>query len=164
MVWFRLRTQLKGRCFTRWICWSSPICTFVPKSICRLSTVWSRSRHCLRSMKSAQRIRRLAGREWLREHLPHATLVDVSTAEAVYPPRSIRRLQLRVLCPRIAMLYRFKHAVFRIDDNVTRFLVIGKTRAKPLGEGRDKPAWSSRSRISPCTEKALHPSPRAGST
>jgi chorismate mutase/prephenate dehydratase len=24
------------------------------------------------------------------------------------------------------------------DDNVTRFLVVGKTEAKPLGEGRDK--------------------------
>ena len=44
------------------------------------------------------------------------------------------------------------------DDNVTRFLVIGKTRAKPLGEGRDKTSLVISLKDEPgALEKTLRP-------
>lgn len=80
-------------------------------------------------------------RTWLRQHLPEATLIDVvSTAEAV------RTAQQHQQVAAVASAFCAQHYTVPIqarsiqdhDDNVTRFLVIGKTHAKPMGGGRDK--------------------------
>lgn len=80
-------------------------------------------------------------REWLRQYLPEANLVDVvSTAEAVCTAKQHQEVAA------VASAFCAQHYAVPIqarsiqdrDDNVTRFLVIGKIRAKPMGEGRDK--------------------------
>jgi chorismate mutase/prephenate dehydratase len=80
-------------------------------------------------------------REWLRENLPDAQMVDVvSTADAVRSAKD-RYGVAAVASALSAKFYSVPIQARSIqdrDDNVTRFLVIGKTRAKPLGKGRDK--------------------------
>jgi chorismate mutase/prephenate dehydratase len=80
-------------------------------------------------------------RDWLQQRLPAAELVDVvSTAEAV------RTASERPDVAAVASELSAQHygvpvqarSIQDRDDNVTRFLVIGKTRARPLGAGRDK--------------------------
>lgn len=80
-------------------------------------------------------------REWLLKYLPDAHMVDVvSTADAVRTAKD-RGGVAAVAAALSAQHYGVPIQARSIqdrDDNVTRFLVIGKTRAKPLGEGRDK--------------------------
>jgi chorismate mutase/prephenate dehydratase len=80
-------------------------------------------------------------RDWLRAHLPQADLVDVvSTADAVCTAKTTAGVAA-VASELSAQHYGVPVQVRGIqdrDDNVTRFLVIGKTRAKSLGDGRDK--------------------------
>ena len=80
-------------------------------------------------------------RDWLHTHLNGIPLIDVvSTAEAV------RYAKTNAGAAAVAGELSALHYGVRIqardiqdrDDNVTRFLVIGKTRATPLGKGRDK--------------------------
>ena len=80
-------------------------------------------------------------REWLRANLPNAEVVDlVSTAEAVRIAKETEGVAA-VASALSAQRYGVKiqaRGVQDRDDNVTRFLIIGKTQAKPLGDGRDK--------------------------
>ncbi len=113
------------------------------------SQVYLPIEHCLISQSPLAQIQEVRSkdqalgqcREWLRTHVPHANLVDVvSTAEAVRTAKE-RAGVAAVASALSAQRYDVKIQARSIqdrDDNVTRFLVVGKTRAKPLGEGRDK--------------------------
>ena len=73
--------------------------------------------------------------------MPNATLTDVvSTADAVRTAKQDPRVAAvasALSAQRYAVPIQI-HGIQDRDDNVTRFLVVGKTRAKPLGDGRDK--------------------------
>jgi chorismate mutase/prephenate dehydratase len=113
------------------------------------SQVYLPIEHCLISQSPLDQIKEVHSkdqalgqcREWLRANLPHADLLDVvSTSEAVRTA-STREDVAAVAGALAAQRYGVKVQVRGIqdrDDNVTRFLVVGKTRAKPLGDGRDK--------------------------
>jgi chorismate mutase/prephenate dehydratase len=113
------------------------------------SQVYLPIEHCLISQSPLDQIKEVHSkdqalgqcREWLRANLPNADLVDVvSTSEAVRTA-SARVGVAAVAGALAAQRYGVKVQVRGIqdrDDNVTRFLVVGKTRAKPLGDGRDK--------------------------
>ena len=99
-------------------------------------------------------------REWLRANLPGVPTIDVvSTAEAVRAAGEGGGVAA------VASLLSAQHYGVPVqvrgiqdrEDNVTRFLVIGKTRAKPLGEGRDKTSLVISLKDEPgALEKALH--------
>lgn len=113
------------------------------------SQVYMPIEHCLISQSPLEQITEVHSkdqalgqcREWLRANLPNADLVDVvSTAEAV------RTAKEKPGVAAVASALSAQHYDVKIqargiqdrDDNVTRFLVVGKTRAMPLGNGRDK--------------------------
>lgn len=80
-------------------------------------------------------------REWLLKHLPHSSEVDVvSTAEAVRTAGE--RPGVAAIAGRLAAQhYGVPIQAYGIQDrreNMTRFLVMGRTRAKPFGNNRDK--------------------------
>lgn len=105
--------------------------------------------HCLISRSSLEQIREVHSkdqalgqcREWLYANLPHADLIDVvSTAEAVRSAKEAEGVAA-VAGALSAQRYDVPIQVRGIqdrDDNVTRFLVVGKTCARPLGGGQDK--------------------------
>ncbi len=113
------------------------------------SQVYLPIEHCLISQSPLDQITEVRSkdqalgqcREWLRANLPNADLVDVvSTAEAVRTAKETKGVAA-VASALSAQRYDVKIQAREIqdrDDNVTRFLVVGKTRAKPLGDGRDK--------------------------
>ena len=113
------------------------------------SQVYLSIEHCLISQSPLGEIKEVRSkdqalgqcREWLYKYLPHTDLVDVvSTADAVRMAKENPKIAA-VASELSAQHYGVPVQVRGIqdrDDNVTRFLVIGKTRAKPLGEGRDK--------------------------
>lgn len=113
------------------------------------SQVYMPIEHCLIAQSPLSAIKEVRSkdqalgqcREWLRKHLSHAELVDVvSTAEAVRSAKANESVAA-VASSLSAEHYQVKVQVRGIqdyDDNVTRFLVVGKTRARPLGDGRDK--------------------------
>ena len=80
-------------------------------------------------------------RQWLHTHLPNAEWVDVlSTADAV---RSAKKsLGIAAVASELsAQHYGVPVKVRGIqdrEDNVTRFLVVGKSQVRPYGGGRDK--------------------------
>ena len=80
-------------------------------------------------------------RQWLHTHLPNAEWVDVvSTADAV---RSAKEsLGIAAVASELsAQHYDVPVKVRGIqdrEDNVTRFLVVGKSQVRPYGGGRDK--------------------------
>lgn len=80
-------------------------------------------------------------RNWLHKHLNGVPLVDVvSTAEAVRYAQTNDRAAA-VASELSAHRYGVKIQARDIQDqgdNVTRFLVVGKMKAAPLGNGRDK--------------------------
>ncbi|MFU8847653.1 MAG: prephenate dehydratase [Opitutales bacterium] len=100
-------------------------------------------------------------REWLQAHLPGVPTMDVvSTAEAVRMAAELDGVAA------VASLLSAQHYGVPVqvrgiqdrDDNVTRFLVIGKTRAKPLGQARDKTSLVISLKDEPgALEKTLHP-------
>lgn len=106
-------------------------------------------RHCLISNTPLAEIKEVRSkdqalgqcREWLSKHLKGASLVDVvSTAEAVRYAKT-HGGAAAVASELSALHYNVNIQARDIqdrDDNVTRFLVIGRTLATPLGEGRDK--------------------------
>ncbi|MGC6455402.1 MAG: prephenate dehydratase [Coraliomargaritaceae bacterium] len=80
-------------------------------------------------------------REWLRRNLPNASLVEAASTAAAAELSSREAGVAAVASELAAELYGLQVLEKGIQDkvsNVTRFLVIGKTLAKPLGEGRDK--------------------------
>jgi chorismate mutase/prephenate dehydratase len=113
------------------------------------SQVYLPIEHCLISQSPLDQITEVRSkdqalgqcREWLRERLPDATLVDVvSTAEAVCTAKEtagVAAVASELSAQRYGVQIQARSIQDR-DDNVTRFLVVGKTRAKPLGDGRDK--------------------------
>ena len=80
-------------------------------------------------------------RAWLRKNVPDADLMDVvSTAEAV---RTAKKRDAVAAVAGVLSAQRYgvpiqARGIQDRDDNVTRFLIVGKTEAKPLGEGQDK--------------------------
>jgi chorismate mutase/prephenate dehydratase len=113
------------------------------------SQVYMPIEHCLISQSPLEEINEVRSkdqalgqcREWLRTNLPDAEVVDlVSTAEAVRLAKETKGIAA-VASALSAQRYGVKIQARGIqdrEDNVTRFLVIGKTQAKPLGDGRDK--------------------------
>jgi len=100
-------------------------------------------------------------REWLQAHLPGVPTMDVvSTAEAVRMAAELDGVAA-VASVLSAQHYGVPVQIRGIqdrDDNVTRFLVIGKTQAKPLGEGRDKTSLVISLKDEPgALEKTLRP-------
>jgi chorismate mutase/prephenate dehydratase len=113
------------------------------------SQVYMPIEHCLISQSPLEEINEVRSkdqalgqcREWLRTNLPDAEVVDlVSTAEAVRLAKETKGIAA-VASALSAQRYGVKIQARGIqdrEDNVTRFLVVGKTQAKPLGDGRDK--------------------------
>jgi chorismate mutase/prephenate dehydratase len=100
-------------------------------------------------------------REWLRANLPSASAIDVvSTAEAVRmasEDHSIAAVASSLSAEFYGVPIQARGIQDR-NDNVTRFLVVGKTRAKPLGEGRDKTSLVISLKDEPgALEKTLRP-------
>jgi chorismate mutase/prephenate dehydratase len=110
------------------------------------SQVYMPIEHCLISQSPLEEINEVRSkdqalgqcREWLRANLPDAEVVDlVSTAEAVRLAKETKGIAA-VASALSAQRYGVKIQARGIqdrEDNVTRFLVVGKTQAKPLGDG-----------------------------
>ena len=118
-----------------------------PLQIC--SQVYLAIEHCLISQSGLEQIKEVRSkdqalgqcREWLSRHLPAAARIDVvSTADAVCSAQADAGLAAVAseLCAQRYGVPVQARGIQDRDDNVTRFLVIGKTRAQPLGDGRDK--------------------------
>lgn len=113
------------------------------------SQVYLPIEHCLISNSPLSEIKEVRSkdqalgqcREWLHKNLPSADLMDVvSTADAVRTAKDnsdIAAVAGALSAQHYGVPIQARSIQDR-DDNVTRFLVVGKTRAKPLGEGRDK--------------------------
>jgi chorismate mutase/prephenate dehydratase len=113
------------------------------------SQVYLPIEHCLISDSPMDRIKEVRSkdqalgqcRDWLRNNLSGVPLIDVvSTADAVCTAKEVEGVAA-VASELSAQRYGVKIVARSIQDraeNVTRFLVVGKTRASPLGEGRDK--------------------------
>ncbi|MFP4068616.1 MAG: prephenate dehydratase [Opitutales bacterium] len=113
------------------------------------SQVYLPIEHCLISQSPLGSIREVRSkdqalgqcREWLQTHLHGVPQIDVvSTAEAVRSAAEDPGVAAigSALAARHYGVQIQTSAIQDRDDNVTRFLVIGKTRAKPLGNGFDK--------------------------
>jgi chorismate mutase/prephenate dehydratase len=113
------------------------------------SQVYLPIEHCLVSRVPLDQIKEVRSkdqalgqcRDWLQANLPGVPTMDVvSTAEAVRMAGELEGVAA------VASVLSAQHygvpvqvkGIHDRDDNVTRFLVIGKTRAKPLGGGKDK--------------------------
>jgi chorismate mutase/prephenate dehydratase len=107
--------------------------------------------HCLIASCSMDAIREVHSkdqalgqcRNWLRTHLPHAVLVDNhSTSGAVEKARDNAAEGVAAVASSLAAeLYDLPilaRGIQDANDNVTRFLTIGKTVSRPRGSGRDK--------------------------
>jgi len=113
------------------------------------SQIYLPIQHCLISSVPLDEIREVRSkdqalgqcRNWLHENLHGVPLVDVaSTAEAVRYAKANEGVAA-VASELSAQNYSVKVLARSIqdrDDNVTRFLVVGKTQAAPLGGGKDK--------------------------
>jgi chorismate mutase/prephenate dehydratase len=142
---------------------------FVESSLHICSQVYFPIEHCLISQSPLEQIQAVHSkdqalgqcREWLRQHVPQAELVDVvSTAAATRTAQadaSVAAVASALSAQRYAVPIQARGIQDR-DDNVTRFLVIGKTLARPLGGGLDKTSLVISLRDEPgALEKALRP-------
>lgn len=133
------------------------------------SQVYLPIEHCLISQSPLEQIKEVRSkdqalgqcRDWLREKLPNAEFIDVvSTAEAVCTAKedgSVAAVASALSAQRYGVPIQARGIQDR-DDNVTRFLVVGKTRAKPLGDGRDKTSLVISLKDEPgALEKTLRP-------
>lgn len=133
------------------------------------SQVYLPIEHCLISQSPLDQITEVRSkdqalgqcRDWLRANVPNANLVDVvSTAEAVCTAKenaTVAAVASELSAQRYGVPIQARSIQDR-DDNVTRFLVIGKTRAKPLGDGRDKTSLVISLKDEPgALEKTLRP-------
>jgi chorismate mutase/prephenate dehydratase len=130
--------------------------------------------HCLIAQSALEGIKEVHSkdqalgqcREWLRRNLPNAELVEShSTASAV--KIAAKRPEVAAIASSIAAELNNVSVVQKgIQDNsenVTRFLVIGKTEVRPLGEGNDKTSLViSLKDQSGALEKALMPFAKRG--
>ncbi len=113
------------------------------------SQVYLPIEHCLISQSPLGEIKEVHSkdqalgqcREWLRRNLPDAQLVDTSsTAHAVKLAKSSRAVAA-IASELAAELYTIpvvQRGIQDKADNVTRFLVVGKTQPGALGAGKDK--------------------------
>lgn len=137
-----------------------------PLHIC--SQVYLPIEHCLIAQSPLPEIREVRSkdqalgqcRDWLRAHLPGVPTVDVvSTAAAVCAAREdagIAAVASSLTAQHYGVLVQ-AHGIQDRQDNVTRFLVIGRTRAAPLGDGRDKTSLVISLKDEPgALERALH--------
>ena len=133
------------------------------------SQVYLPIEHCLISQSPLDQIKEVRSkdqalgqcREWLLANLPDVILTDVvSTADAVCTAKesaTVAAVASELSAQRYDVEIQARGIQDR-DDNVTRFLVIGKTRAKPLGEGRDKTSLVISLKDEPgALEKTLRP-------
>ncbi|MGB0409650.1 MAG: prephenate dehydratase [Opitutales bacterium] len=133
------------------------------------SQVYLPIEHCLISQSPIDQIKEVRSKDqalgqcraWLQAKLPHAATMDVvSTAQAVRMAGEDPTLAA-VASSLSARHYGVPIQVRGIqdrDDNVTRFLVVGKTRAKPLGDGHDKTSLVISLKDEPgALEKTLRP-------
>jgi chorismate mutase/prephenate dehydratase len=147
---------------------------FVDSSLHICSQVYLPIEHCLISQSPLGAIKEVHSkdqalgqcREWLRAHLPQAELVDVvSTAQATRTAQetaSVAAVASALSAQRYEVPIQARGIQDR-DDNVTRFLVIGKTRARPLGGGRDKTSLVISLKDEPgALEKTLRPFGKRG--
>lgn len=147
---------------------------FVESNLHICSQVYLPVEHCLISQSPLAEIKEVHSkdqalgqcREWLRENLPQAELVDVvSTAEAARTAQEkagVAAVASALSAQRYGVPIQERGIQDR-DDNVTRFLVIGQTRARPLGEGRDKTSLILSLKDEPgALEKTLRPFGRRG--
>lgn len=113
------------------------------------SQVYLPIEHCLVSSSDLSSIRSVHSkdqalgqcREWLRRNLPEAELVESASTAAAAELASREPGVAAIASELAAELYGLQVLDKGIQDkagNVTRFLVIGTTLAKPLGGGRDK--------------------------
>lgn len=80
-------------------------------------------------------------RDWLRRNLPEAELIDVSsTSKGVQMAREKpgAAAVASIIASEIHRVPVIKENIQDAKDNMTRFLVIGRKPASPLGEGRDR--------------------------
>lgn len=114
-----------------------------------VSQIYLPIEHCLISRSPLAGVREVHSkdqalgqcREWLRRHLPEAQLVEaVSTAAAVRiaAGRPEVAAVASALAAELQNLPVVERGIQDKADNVTRFLVVGKSPARPLGGGRDK--------------------------
>lgn len=142
---------------------------FVESDLHICSQVYLPVEHCLISQSPLPEIKVVHSkdqalgqcREWLRRSLPQAELVDVvSTAQAVCTAREkagVAAVASSLAAHRYDVPIQARGIQDR-DDNVTRFLVIGKTRARPLGAGLDKTSLVISLKDEPgALEKTLRP-------
>ena len=133
------------------------------------SQVYLPIEHCLISQSAPEAIKEVCSkdqaigqcREWLHANLSGADTRDVvSTAEAVRlasEDASLAAIASSLSAQHYGVAIQVRGIQDR-DDNVTRFLVVGKTRAKPLGEGRDKTSLVISLKDEPgALEKTLRP-------
>ena len=133
------------------------------------SQVYLPIEHCLVSRVPLDQIKEIRSkdqalgqcREWLQANLAGVPTMDVvSTAEAVRMAGELDGVAA-VASVLSAQHYGLPVQVQGIqdrDDNVTRFLVIGKTQASPLGEGKDKTSLVISLKDEPgALEKTLRP-------
>ena len=147
---------------------------FVESTLHVCSQVYLPIEHCLISQSPLDRIKAVHSkdqalgqcREWLRQHVPQAELVDVvSTAEATRTAQADANVAavasaLSAQCYNVPIQAR---SIQDRDDNVTRFLVIGKTRARPLAAGQDKTSLVISLKDEPgALEKTLRPFGKRG--
>jgi chorismate mutase/prephenate dehydratase len=142
---------------------------FVESDLHICSQVYLPVEHCLISQSPIGAITEVRSkdqalgqcRDWLRANVPQAELVDVvSTADAVCTAKEtvgVAAVASDLSAQRYGVPIQARGIQDR-DDNVTRFLVIGKTRAKPLGDGRDKTSLVISLKDEPgALEKTLRP-------
>ncbi len=113
------------------------------------SQIYLKIEHCLISQSPLGEIREVCSRdqaigqcrEWLHRNLHEVPQINVvSTADAVRTASENQGVAA-IASALSAQCYGVKIQARGIqdrDDNVTRFFVVGKTQAKPLGGGRDK--------------------------
>lgn len=147
---------------------------FVESSLHICSQVYLPIEHCLISQSSAEQVKEVHSkdqalgqcRDWLRHHLPEARRVDVvSTAQAVCAARdnpTVAAVASALSAQHYDVPIQARSIQDR-DDNVTRFLVVGKTRARPLGDGLDKTSLVISLKDEPgALEKTLRPFGKRG--
>lgn len=130
--------------------------------------------HCLISKSSLEDIKEVHSkdqalgqcREWLRRNIPNAILVESnSTAGSVQV--ASERPEVAAIASRLAAEINnvpiVEHGIQDKAENVTRFLVVGKTEVQAIGEGKDKTSLViSLKDQSGALEKALMPFARRG--
>jgi chorismate mutase/prephenate dehydratase len=114
-----------------------------------ISQVYLKVEHCLISNSAFEDINEVYSkdqafnqcRDWLRRNLPNAALIDVSsTSKGVQIARDKPGAAAiaSIIASEIHRVPVLKENIQDSKDNMTRFLVIGKTAAAALGEGKDK--------------------------